>query len=329
MGACRPLNFFTQGRRMYLTEMDKTINEIANHVATQLNQAKQKIADGKQQIQDYVAKLPENFRQVGQEAAQNIQGKFDDLESSVDNKQNQLVDSLAQKYSENLQQLDAQLAEMKASNRTWMDAALDAVGGAIKTIVELKNLLMGVLAKAAGAIEKIILDPIAFLGNLVAGVKQGFMNFSGNIAQHLQKGLMGWLTGASAGAGITMPESFDIKGIFSLVTQVLGLVYETIRPKAVKRMGDKVVNHLESNFEMFIILKNEGITGLWQFIQDKIGDLQATVIDTIKTFVIENVIKGGVLWILSLLNPASAFVKACKAIIDIIMSKVFQRITRN
>jgi hypothetical protein len=43
------------------------------------------------------------------------------------------------------------------------------------------------------------------------------------------------------------------------------------------------------------------------------------VIDTIQTFVIENVIKAGVLWVVSLLNPASAFVKACKAIYDIIM----------
>jgi hypothetical protein len=299
--------------------MDKTINDIATHVATQLNQAKQKITEGKQQIHDYVVKLPENLRQVGQEAAQDIGGKFDELEQSVDNKQNELVDSLAQKYNENLQQLDAQLEEMKASNRTWMDKAMDAVGGAIKTIVELKNLLLGVLAKAAGAIEMIIKDPIGFLGNLVSGLKQGFENFMGNILEHLKKGMLGWLTGAMAGAGITMPESLDMKGIFSLVTQVLGTVYENIRPRAVKRMGEKAVNFLESNFEMFVILKNEGIAGLWQSIQDQIGDLKVMVIDNIQNFVVDGIIKGGVMWVLSLLNPASAFVKACKAIYDIIM----------
>ncbi len=116
-----------------------------------------------------------------------------------------------------------------------------------------------------------------------------------------------------------MPQSFDLKGIFSLVTQVLGLVYETIRPRAVKVMGEKTVNALESSFEMFVILKNQGVAGLWQFIQDKIGDLKAMVIDTIQNFVVQNVIKAGVMWVLSLLNPASAFVKACKAIYDIIM----------
>ena len=314
--------FFTEGRQLYLKEMDKTINDISNHVATQLNLAKKKIADGKQQIQDYVTKLPENLRQVGQEAAQNIQSKFDELESSVDNKQNELVDSLAQKYNENLQQLDAQLAEMKASNRTWMDAAMDAVGGAIKTILEMKNMLMGVLAKAAGAIDKIITDPIGFLGNLITGIKQGFQNFAGNISAHLKKGMLAFLTGALAGAGITMPESFDLKGIFSLVMQVLGVVYDAIKSRCVKALGkngEKMFNALESSFEMFVILKNEGIAGLWQFIQDKIGDLKAMVIDTIQTFVVESVIKSGVMWVLSLLNPASAFVRACKAIYDIIM----------
>jgi hypothetical protein len=84
-------------------------------------------------------------------------------------------------------------------------------------------------------------------------------------------------------------------------------------------MGEKNVNALESNFEMFVILKNEGTGGLWKFIQGQIGDLKVMVIDTIQNFIIEKVIVSGITWILSLLNPASAFVRACKAIIDIIM----------
>ena len=36
-------------------------------------------------------------------------------------------------------------------------------------------------------------------------------------------------------------------------------------------------------------------------------------------FIIERVIKGGITWLLSLLNPAAAFIKACKAIYDIVM----------
>jgi hypothetical protein len=43
------------------------------------------------------------------------------------------------------------------------------------------------------------------------------------------------------------------------------------------------------------------------------------VIEPIKSFVIEKIVKSGIMWIVSLLNPASAFIKACKAIYDIIM----------
>ena len=43
------------------------------------------------------------------------------------------------------------------------------------------------------------------------------------------------------------------------------------------------------------------------------------VLDGIKNFVIEKVIVAGITWIVGLLNPASAFVKAAKAIYDIVM----------
>ena len=309
--------FYQEGKNKYLTSMERTINQISMFVANSLQTAKAEIAKGKQEIQKYVASLDPSLRQIGQEAAQNIQGKFDELEGSIENKQNSLVDTLAQKYNQNLQALDSHIDQMKAENRGLLDAAISGMGETIKTILELKNMLMGVLAKAAGVIGNIIKDPIGFLGNLVAGVKQGFMNFMGNIWEHLKKGLMGWLTGV-VGEGTELPESLEAKGIFSLVMQVLGLTYDNIRGKASKRLGDKTVNALEDSFDIFMVLKNEGIGGLWRFIQDKIGDLKSLVIDGIQSFVVESVVKAGITWILSLLNPASVFIRACKMIVDIV-----------
>ncbi|MEQ8540644.1 MAG: DUF4157 domain-containing protein [Coleofasciculus sp. D1-CHI-01] len=314
--------FFVDGRQMYLDSMDGTLTDIANFVAQKLNEAKEKIAEGKQKIQEFVADLPENLRKVGQEAAQNIQGKFDQLEESVNSKQDELIDSLAQKYSENLQELDAEIEKRKEANKGLKDKAKDAIVGTVQTIMQLKDMLMGVLAKAAGAIDKIIVDPIKFLGNLISGIKQGFESFVGNIWQHLKKGLLGWLTGTMAKAGIQMPETFDLKGIFTLVMQVLGLAYDAIKSRTIKALGkngEKIFNGLEKTFEIFVILHEKGLGGLWEFIQDKIGDLKAMVMDTIQNFVIESVIKQGVLWVISLLNPASAFAKACKMIYDVVI----------
>ena len=311
--------FYKAGRQKYIDSMTATIDRVANLVVTKLNAAKTEIAKGKQEIQKYVASLDPSLRQLGQDAAQTINGKFDQLEQSVDNKQGELIDSLAQKYNENLQALDADIEKRKAENQGWVNKAKEAIGGVIQTILELKNMLMGMLAKAAGAVEKIIKDPIAFLGNLVAGIKQGFMGFVGNIGNHLKKGLIGWLTGALSGAGLEMPKSFDLKGIFALVTGILGLTYQGMRDRIANKVGEKKVSALEKGFDMFILWKNEGAAGLWKFIQDKLANLKEMVIGGIQSFVIDTIINAGVTWVLSLLNPASAFVRACKLIIDVIM----------
>ena len=179
---------------------------------------------------------------------------------------------------------------------------------------------MGVLAKAAGVIDKIIGDPIGFLGNLLSGVKQGLMQFVGNIGAHLKKGLMSWLFGELAEAGIQLPASFDLKGILTLVMQVLGLTWETIRAQAVKILGPKVVGYLEGAFKIFMIIKDQGIGGLWEFIKEQLGNLKDMVLDGIKDMVISQVIQAGVEWLIGVLGgPAGAFIKAAKAIYNVVM----------
>ncbi|MDZ7962274.1 MAG: DUF4157 domain-containing protein [Aulosira sp. DedQUE10] len=311
--------FYQEGRQLYITKMDAVLDGIAILVEKGLNEAKDEIAKGRKAIQTKLDQQPANLRKALQQDAEAIQSQFDQLEKSVEDKQNQLVDSLTQKYNEKLQAIDARIEEMKAQNKGWVDAAKEAVGGVIKTILELKNMLLGVLGRAAAAVKKIIKDPIGFLGNLVAGVKQGFMNFVGNIATHLQKGLMGWLFGAIAEAGIRLPEGFDLKGILNLIMQVLGATWTFIRARAVKILGEKVVKAMETTAEIFKILINQGIMGVWEYIKEQLSNLKDVVIEGIKSFVSDSIIKAGVTWILGLLNPAGAFIKACKAIYDIIM----------
>ncbi|MCP4664717.1 MAG: hypothetical protein GY856_55765 [bacterium] len=311
--------FYQEGRKLYIALMDKVIDEVANAVETGLNEATAMIAEGRRQIQEYVASLPEDLREVGEQAADDIQTRFDSLEQTVANRRDQLIDSLAQRYVDNLSAIDARIEEMQAANRGLVDAALDAIGGVIETILELKNMLLGVLARAAAVIGQIIGDPIGFFGNLIDAVGQGLDNFVSNIGTHLQQGLMGWLFGTMAEAGIELPASFDLKGILSLVLQVLGLTYANIRARAVRLLGEEMVSRLEQVAEIFMILVNEGPAGLWEYIKDKIGDLKSMVIDAIKDFVIEKIVTAGIMWLVSLLNPVAAFIKACKAIYDIIM----------
>jgi hypothetical protein len=80
-----------------------------------------------------------------------------------------------------------------------------------------------------------------------------------------------------------------------------------------------VVKVLEMVAEPIKILITQGPAGLWEYIKDQLSTLKDTVIEGIKSFVTESIIKAGVTWIIGLLNPAGAFIKACKAIYDIVM----------
>jgi hypothetical protein len=76
---------------------------------------------------------------------------------------------------------------------------------------------------------------------------------------------------------------------------------------------------MEKAVDVFKVLVTKGVVGLWDMIQEKLTSLWDTILDQIKDFVITRIITAGITWIISLLNPASAFIKACKAIYDIVM----------
>jgi len=318
--------FIDQAKQLYLDRMEKVIDQVATVVETELGAATRRIADGRKQISDYVAQQPKELRQVAQQAADNVSGKFDDLDQAVTDKSSSLVDDLAQKYVAAAKEVDDRCNAMREENKGLLEKAKDAIGGMIDTIKKLGEMLAQVAARARDVVGRILKAPIAFLGNLVSAVKQGFEQFVANIGKHLSHGLMGWLLGELADTGIEMPETFDLKGILNLVAQVLGLTWANIRARASALLGEPVVAMIEQGEELFSkvsdifkTIRTEGLGALWHLIADKIGDLKEMVIGQIKDFVITKVITAGVTWIIGLLNPASAFIKACKAIYDIIM----------
>jgi hypothetical protein len=306
-------------REIYVRSMRTLIKSIAKDVAKGLNDALQMIKDGRQRVKDKVDSLKGKRKKIAEDAAKDIEQQFTTLTGEVSAKRDELIQSLATKYTENLKQVDELIEQKRQENSGLVNKVIGAIKGVIKTIIELKNMLLRTLSRAAQAIGMIISDPIGFLGNLIGGVKRGLGRFIDNIGKHLLNGLIGWLFGALAEAGIQLPTTFDLKGILGLILQVLGLTYSNIRSRAVRLVGDKIVGALESTAEVFQILVTEGPAGLLKFIKDKIETLKDTMMDEIKGFVLEKIVMAGIQWVIGLLNPAGAFIKACKAIYDIIM----------
>ncbi|HET6954571.1 MAG TPA: hypothetical protein VFI47_29675, partial [Acidimicrobiales bacterium] len=312
-------NLFLESRKLYEAKMEVVISGVADHIGKELTRAKDRIARGRQQIADYVATQPKELQKVAKDAAGTIAEQFDKLESDVDEKQDALVDDLASRYVEARNAVDEEIKELQAANRGLWDKAKDAIAGTIRTILKLKDMLLGVLSRAAGAIGKILKDPIGFLGNLINAVKGGVQNFAANIVGHLKKGLQGFLFGSLASAGIEIPDSFDLKGIIKLVLSILGLTWTMIRTKIVKRIGEAAMGAVEKGVDIFKTLATEGVGGLWKFLVDKLSDLKDTVMDAIQDFVVVKIVKAGITWLISALNPAAAFIKACKMIYDVVM----------
>ncbi|WUH63862.1 hypothetical protein OHR86_31785 [Streptomyces sp. NBC_00441] len=318
-------NLYQEARKLYVSRMRTVISSVADVIGTELGKAKARIAKGRGELKAEVDRLPADLRQFGEEAAKDFAGKFDDLEASVNEKSEQLVQDLAQKYTAALNKVDEEIKKLQEANKGLIDKAKDAIVGAIKTINELKNLLLGILAKAAGAIMKIIKDPIGFLGNLVSAVGAGLNLFLTNIADHLKTGVVSWLLGTAVKAGLELPQKFDMKGIIQLIGSLLGLTWANIRARVTRKgVPDQAMTAVESSVPVAQNIAREGPAGAVKEIQEEAGDLKSTILEKLTSYLIPTVIIAGITWILSLLNPASAFVRAVKGIIDIVTFVVNQ-----
>ncbi len=311
---------YDDAKALYESKMTVVISKVADVIGGELDRAKTRIGLGRQQIKDYIASKPANLQKLAAEASKEMSGKFDQLESDVDSKQQSLVDDLASKYVEAKGKVDEEIKAEQENNKGFVAKAKDAVMGAIDTILKLKALFMGLLSKAASAFSKILEDPIKFISNFMSAVKQGFMSFASNILTHLKKGLLGWLFGALANAGIELPDSFDFKGILKLVGSILGLTWTNIKARIVKIAPwvGKVIDVIESKIEVFTILATQGIGGLWNWIKKQLSNLSELIITPIKEFVVEKIVTAGISWVLGMLNPAGALVKVVQALIGVV-----------
>ena len=273
-------------------------------------------------ITEYVESLPKKLQKQGAELAKGVQAKLDTLDQDVDSKKDAMIDKVANRYRDSKAAVDARVEEMKAENMGLWDRAKAAIAGVIQTIIELKNALASALRKASNAIVGIIKDPIGFLNNLIQAFKHGLEMYLGRIKTHLLGGVIKWLTGAMGDLDIKVPAKFDLRGIVDLVLQVLGITWDNIRAQIVRRLGPagaKVIGRVEQGVGLIAKMLSEGPIALWSLIVGRVTGLWDMVVGKIQSFIEDTIIMQGIQWLMGLINPAAAFVKACKMIIDGVM----------
>ncbi|MBA4175720.1 MAG: hypothetical protein C0505_04045 [Leptothrix sp. (in: Bacteria)] len=171
--------------------------------------------------------------------------------------------------------------------------------------------ILALLTRARATFVVIIRDPVGFLRNLLGAVGQGVRQFMRNILTHLRDGVIRWLTGPVAAAGVRMPERWDLPGIIGFVLQILGLTWARVRSKLVNLMGERVVGLLEGGMRLLQDVRERGlVAALRERVTEFFGTLGDSALGAIRSFIQQRLVMAGITQLLSMLNPVGAVIQA-------------------
>ncbi|HEY8928399.1 MAG TPA: hypothetical protein VIM55_04375, partial [Mucilaginibacter sp.] len=174
------------------------------------------------------------------------------------------------------------------------------------------DLIKNIIAKAMLAVDLIKKDPIGFLKNLLKAIKQGFVQFFNNILNHLLFGLTGWLMSELKDAGVPELKDTSLKGVITWVLAVLDISMETIwrklaeHPKIGPQKVAKIrsaINTLEGIWTFIKDVQERGMAAIWDKIKEQLTNLWDTVLNSVKTWVMEQIVNKVTAKLLSMLDP--------------------------
>ena len=196
------------------------------------------------------------------------------------------------------------------------------VQSALKLIGASLGGLMQLLGISEEDVQKIIADPVGFLKNLVGAIRTGLNKFVANIVKHLTSGLLGWLFGAFANVGIQLPTKFNLAGIFTFIAQILGVTYDALRARLVKRLGstgETIVSAFEKSFAFMKEFITRGPIVLWERVKGALSNLKELLFTPVIEWLRNTIIVKAITKLVAFFNPVGAIVQAIQAIYNVAM----------
>ncbi|MFK7929203.1 MAG: hypothetical protein AB8H79_13500, partial [Myxococcota bacterium] len=192
----------------------------------------------------------------------------------------------------------------------WTEFLLMALEAALSLAGISPDEFYAFVGRAEETIDIIVNDPGAFLSNCINALSTGFGQFSDNFMGHLETGFVEWMTGTVGEAGITMPETLDMAGVFDISLQVLGLTPDHLREKATEHVGEDAVEAFDFVWGFIESTIEGGLDGLWDHVQEYLGDLWDMVIGEIQDWLMEKIVIAAVTKLATMFNPVGAIVQA-------------------
>ena len=239
--ACPPRSTpSSRGQGLYLARMDSVISHVADVVGGSSRRRRAASRRVRQESGEVRRGAPADLRKMGARPQEKISAKFDELESDVDSKQDELVQTLAQKYVESRDAVDKRIGEMKEANKGLVDKAKDAIAGVDRDDPEAEEHAARRPGRRRERDRQDHQDPIGFLKNLLEAIKAGLEQVRRQHRGAPEERALRLAVRRARRGGIQVPKSFDLKGIFTLVLEVLGLTWTAIRNRRQegRRAGD-------------------------------------------------------------------------------------------
>jgi len=170
--------------------------------------------------------------------------------------------------------------------------------------------------KVGNVISRIAADPLRFAANLFKAVQEGFKNFGLNILKHLGEGVKTWIFDELAIKGVTIPTEFSFASILKLILQVLGLTYEQRRPQLVEKLGESAVYFFETSAKVLTRIQKEGFSAIAEMIKEEATSIFESMIGSIKSWIIKEIVERGLLIVAKLANPAGEILAALESIYE-------------
>ena len=315
-------HIFREEKQNFLDTMDKVLDEIATMVETELNRAMLRIQHGRDELEGYKKTLSTEEQQFADDLIKEVEDKFTDLESAVEEQQEELLETLSDLYVENVNKLQQEFDKINEElGSSWIADAINFIGEVASAIRKLGALLRSIIERIAGLVDEILAAPKRFFANLVSGINQGIDKFTSNIGTYLEQGFWMWLTGASSARNIQIPEKMDAKGMFSLALQMIGIdrvfLLERIRVKlgaGVEKLLARAEAAGEKLLEPVRILLQGGIGALWDWVKEEVSSRLEEIFTKIKEEIFEAIIKKALIWVASLFIPGLGFIRLIQAI---------------
>jgi hypothetical protein len=179
--------------------------------------------------------------------------------------------------------------------------------------------ILATLEKARDTFEIIIQNPVGFIRNLFAALKQGFEDFGRGALSYIKGGLLAWLTDELKSAGITLPKTLNLKEIGGIVLQVLGITKENFRKLVVEEIGEEALARIEKGLagglDILREVQEQGPIALWNRALVYVKDLTDMVVTALGEWIGKVIITEAVKRLAPLLTPIGA---AVEVVLDVI-----------